>query len=153
MFYTGFLGLWSVVHHPLDGPAWGFIGAMVPTALIVLNAVGTMVSLRHAALFALAVAVFYLGWTLNVYPFPGRLSFDFRLTLIVALALTSLNVVWMVLSLRRRGFAPKEQFRIAAQALLFYAAFLVAGLGPPLRTGQPACCFYLLVSRPGDRRP
>ena len=129
LFYMIFLGFWWVAHHPLDGPPWRFIVVMVPGALIVLNAVGTMVSLRHAALFALAVAVFYLSWTLNIYPFPGRLSFDFRWTLIVTPALTSLNVVWMVLSLRRRGFAIKEQFRMAAQAMVFYVAALVAVLG------------------------
>ena len=132
MFYLGFLGFWSVAHHPLDGGAWGFIGAMVAMVtmgLIVLNAAGTMVSLRHAALFALAVAVFYLGWALSIYPFPGRLPFDVWWIGIVILALISLNVVWTVLSLRRRGFAIKEQFRMAAQAMVFYVAALVAVLG------------------------
>jgi hypothetical protein len=129
MIYLGFLGLWSIVHHLSDGAAWGLIGATVTMGLIVLNAVGAMVSLRHAALFALAVAVFYLGWALSIYPFPGRLPFDFWWIGIVILTLISLNVVWTVLSLRRRGFAIKEQFRIAAQAMVFYLAALVAVLG------------------------
>jgi hypothetical protein len=129
-FYLGFIGIWAVVHGPIEPIiALGFLRFPFASALVTLNTVGTIVSLRHVPLFVLAVAAFYLGWAFSVYQFPGLWPFSLSWTVILILALTSLNVAWIVSSLRRLGFDSREQLRIFVQALVFLAAFYVALLG------------------------
>ena len=129
-FYLGFLGIWAAIHTSLEFTnVLGSFRFTVASALVVLNVVGTIVSFRHLPLLVLAIAAFYLGWTLNVYPSPGLLPFGFHLIVILILALLSLNAVWVVLLLRRRESNPKERKTIFVQALVFLAAFYVALLG------------------------
>ena len=127
LFYLGFLGFWAVIYAPSE--LTGLPLYSVASALVVLNAFGTIVSFRHLPLFALAVAAFYLGWAFSVWPFPGLLPFSFSWIVLVFLALTGLNTVWSVSSLRRLGFNSREQIRVLLQALVFHAAFFVALLG------------------------
>ncbi len=129
-FYLGSFGIWAVAHGPIEPIiALSFLAFTFASALFTLNTVGTIVSLRYVPLFVLAIAAFYLAWAFSVYPFPGLLPFSPYWTVILILALTSLNVVWIVSSFRRLGFDSWEQLRIFVQALVFLAAFYVALLG------------------------
>ena len=76
---------------------------ILTAAFVILSAFGTLLSFRYALMTAAALAVFYLGWAVTVFPFSGLLPnssfFWFKVTMFAVLCL---NLAWIVWSLRGR---------------------------------------------------
>ena len=127
LFYLGILGVWALLRQGEVAPL--FLLCMVATALVALNAIGTVRSFRHVPLFLAALAVFYLCWAFSVFPFPSVLPFPLYWVGIIFVVVTGLNAVLLFRSFHRQGLALKSQLTIAAQTLLFLVVFYTVLMG------------------------
>ena len=97
-----YLGIWgiSALFYAISLNSVLFI---LTAAFVILSAFGTLLSFRYALMTAAALAVFYLGWAVTVFPFSGLLPnssfFWFEVTMFAVLCL---NLAWIVWSLRGR---------------------------------------------------
>jgi hypothetical protein len=97
-----YLGIWgiSALFYAISLNSVLFI---LTPAFVILSAFGTLLSFRYALMTAAALAVFYLGWAVTVFPFSGLLPnlsfFWVQVTMFVVLCL---NLAWIVWSLRGR---------------------------------------------------
>ena len=97
-----YLGIWgiSALFYAISLNSVLFI---LTPAFVILSAFGTLLSFRYALMTAAALAVFYLGWAVTVFPFSGLLPnlsfFWFKVTMFAVLCL---NLAWIVWSLRGR---------------------------------------------------
>ena len=72
-------------------------------AFVILSALGTFLSFRYALMTAAALAVFYLGWAVTVFPFSGLVpNLSFFWVQVTMFAVLCLNLAWIVWSLRGR---------------------------------------------------
>ena len=102
VFYLGILGWYALfwLDHTFSQGSTLFTLSPV---LVVLSAVGTLLSFRSALMTAGALAVFYLGWAFTLYPFTGLLPNSFvYVGWATMFAILCLNLVWIVWSLRGR---------------------------------------------------
>ena len=102
VFYLGILGIYTLFL--LDDTVSVSPNAVLLTlapVFVVLSALGTLLSFRHALMTVAALAVFYLGWAFTIYPFPGLLPSPlFRWDQVTMFAILCLNLAWIVWSLR-----------------------------------------------------
>ena len=97
-----YLGIWgiSALFYAISLNSVLFI---LTAAFVILSAFGTLLSFRYALMTAAALAVFYLGGAVTVFPFSGLLPnssfFWFEVTMFAVLCL---NLAWIVWSLRGR---------------------------------------------------
>ena len=97
-----YLGIWgiSALFYAISLKSVLFI---LTAAFVILSAFGTLLSFRYALMTAAALALFYLGWAVTVFPFSGLLPnlsfFWVQVTMFVVLCL---NLAWIVWSLRGR---------------------------------------------------
>ena len=102
VFYHGILGMYALFWNGFTFEPTLVLLALVPV-LVVLNAVGTLLSFRHALVLAGALVVSYPGWAFTAYPIPGLLPNSFiHWSWAIMFAILCLNLVWIVWSLRRR---------------------------------------------------
>ena len=103
--YLGILGIYGMfIHGLMFIHGFAIFPSLVLVTLapiVVLSALGTLISLRFAVITAGALALFYLGWALTVYPFPGLLPNSFfywaRMAMFIILCL---NLGWIIWSRR-----------------------------------------------------
>ena len=97
-----YLGIWgiSALFYAISLKSVLFI---LTAAFVILSAFGTLLSFRYALMTAAALALFYLGWAVTIFPFSGLLPnlsfFWVQVTMFVVLCL---NLAWIVWSLRGR---------------------------------------------------
>ena len=97
-----YLGIWgiSALFYAISLKSVLFI---LTAAFVILSAFGTLLSFRYALMTAAALALFYLGWAVTIFPFSGLLPnlsfFWFEVTMFAVLCL---NLAWIVWSLRGR---------------------------------------------------
>ena len=102
IFYHGILGMYALFWNGFTFEPTLVLLALVPV-LVVLNAVGTLLSFRHALVLAGALVVSYPGWAFTAYPLPGLLPNSFIYwSWAIMFAILCLNLAWIVWSLRRR---------------------------------------------------
>ena len=102
VFYHGILGMYALFLNGFTFEPTLVLLALVPV-LVVLNAVGTLLSFRHALVLADALVVSYPGWAFTAYPIPGLLPNSFIYwSWAIMFAILCLNLAWIVWSLRRR---------------------------------------------------
>ena len=97
-----YLGIWgiSALFYAISLNSVLFI---LTPAFLILSAFGTLLSFRYALMTAAALAVFYLGWAVTVFPFSGLLpNLSFLWVEVTMLAVLCLNLAWIVWSLRGR---------------------------------------------------
>ncbi len=103
VIYMGILGTYFLFRLD-DAFTPGSVLMILAPVFVVLGALGTLLSFRSALITAAALALFYLTWAFTLYPFPGRLpSSAYYWTNVTMVALLSLNLVWMVWTLRKRA--------------------------------------------------
>ena len=102
VFYHGILGMYALFLNGFTFEPTLVLLALVPV-LVVLNAVGTLLSFRHALILAGALGVSYPGWAFTAYPIPGLMPNSFIYwSWAIMFAILCLNLAWIVWSLRRR---------------------------------------------------
>ena len=102
VFYHGILGRYVLFWNGFTFEPTLVLLALVPV-LVVLNAVGTLLSFRHALILAGALVVSYPGWAFTAYPLPGLMPNSFIYwSWAIMFAILCLNLAWIVWSLRRR---------------------------------------------------
>ena len=102
VFYHGILGMYALFWNGFTFEPTLVLLALVPV-LVVLNAVGTLLSFRHALVLAGALVVSYPGWAFTAYPLPGLLPNSLIYwSWVIMFAILYLNLAWIVWSLRRR---------------------------------------------------
>ena len=102
VFYHGILGMYALFWNGFTFEPTLVLLALVPV-LVVLNAVGTLLSFRHALVLAGALVVSYPGWAFTAYPLPGLLPNSLiHWSWAIMFAILCLNLAWIVWSLRRR---------------------------------------------------
>ena len=97
-----YLGIWgiSALFYAISLNSVLFI---LTPAFVILSAFGTLLSFRYALMTAAALAVFYLGWAVTVFPFSGLLpNLFFFWVEVTMFAVLCLNLAWIVWSLRGR---------------------------------------------------
>ena len=97
-----YLGIWgiSALFYAISLNSVLFI---LTPAFVILSAFGTLLSFRYALMTAAALAVFYLGWAVTVFPFSGLLpNSSFFWVQVTMFAVLCLNLAWIVWSLRGR---------------------------------------------------
>ena len=97
-----YLGIWgiSALFYAISLNSVLFI---LTPAFVILSAFGTLLSFRYALMTAAALAVFYLGWAVTVFPFSGLLpNLSFFWVEVTMFAVLCLNLAWIVWSLRGR---------------------------------------------------
>ena len=97
-----YLGIWgiSALFYAISLNSVLFI---LTPAFVILSAFGTLLSFRYALMTAAALAVFYLGWAVTVFPFSGLLpNLSFFWVQVTMFAVLCLNLAWIVWSLRGR---------------------------------------------------
>ena len=100
-----YLGIWGISALFSQGYAISLNSVLfiLTPAFVILSAFGTLLSFRYALMTAAALAVFYLGWAVTVFPLSGLLPnlsfFWFQVTMFAVLCL---NLAWIVWSLRGR---------------------------------------------------
>ena len=97
-----YLGIWgiSALFYAISLNSVLFI---LTPAIVILSAFGTLLSFRYALMTAAALAVFYLGWAVTVFPFSGLLpNLSFFWVEVTMFAVLCLNLAWIVWSLRGR---------------------------------------------------
>ena len=97
-----YLGIWgiSALFYAISLNSVLFI---LTPAFVMLSAFGTLLSFRYALMTAAALAVFYLGWAVTVFPFSGLLpNLSFFWVEVTMFAVLCLNLAWIVWSLRGR---------------------------------------------------
>ena len=100
-----YLGIWGISALFSQGYAISLNSVLfiLTPAFVILSAFGTLLSFRYALMPAAALAVFYLGWAVTVFPLSGLLPnlsfFWFQVTMFAVLCL---NLAWIVWSLRGR---------------------------------------------------
>ena len=101
VFYLGILGIYSLFWKGFA--ITSYVVITLAPVFILLNAVGTLLSFRHALVLAGALVVFYLGWAFTVYPFSGLLPNSLiHWSWAIMFAILCLNLVWIAWSLRGR---------------------------------------------------
>ena len=101
VFYLGILGIYSLFWKGFA--ITPYVVITLAPVFILLNAVGTLLSFRHALVLAGALVVFYLGWAFTVYPFSGLLPNSLiHWSWAIMFAILCLNLVWIAWSLRGR---------------------------------------------------
>ena len=102
VFYLGILGIYTLFRID-DAVSPNLVLITLAPVFVVLSALGTLLSFRHALMTVVALTVFYLGWAFAIYPFPGFLPSPFfywgRVTMF---AILCLNLAWIVWALRGR---------------------------------------------------
>ena len=97
-----YLGIWgiSALFYAISLNSVLFI---LTPAFVILSAFGALLSFRYALMTAAALAVFYLGWAVTVFPFSGLLpNSSFFWVQVTMFAVLCLNLAWIVWSLRGR---------------------------------------------------
>ena len=97
-----YLGIWgiSALFYAISLKSVLFI---LTAAFVILSAFGTLLSFRYALMTAAALALFYLGWAVTIFPFSGLLpNFPFFWFEVTMFAVLCLNLAWIVWSLRGR---------------------------------------------------
>ena len=97
-----YLGIWgiSALFYAISLNSVLFI---LTPAFVILSAFGTLLSFRYALMTAAALALFYLGWAVTIFPFSGLLpNFPFFWVEVTMFAVLCLNLAWIVWSLRGR---------------------------------------------------
>ena len=105
VIYLGILGIYGVSSHGFSiSPSWALF--TLASAFVVLSALGTLISLRFAVITAGALALFYLGWALTIYPFSDLLPKSFlywaRMAMFAVLCLNLGWIIWALRGVRRR---------------------------------------------------
>ena len=101
VFYLGLLTLIAFLRSVQTDPSWPILWTVIPLLvvfLVVLNALGTLLSFRHALITVATLVLFYLGWTLSIYPFPGILPFPFYWVQVPMSAILGFNLLWTISS-------------------------------------------------------
>ena len=102
VFYLGILGIYTLFRLD-DAVSPNLVLITLAPVFVVLSALGTLLSFRHALMTVAALAVFYLGWAFTIYPFPGLLPSPlFRWDQVTMVAILCLNLAWISWSLRGR---------------------------------------------------
>ena len=102
VFYHGILGMYALFLNGFTFEPTLVLLALVPV-LVLLNAVGTLLSFRHALVLAGALVVSYPGWAFTAYPLPGLLPNSLiHWSWAIMFAILCLNLVWIAWSLRGR---------------------------------------------------
>ena len=126
VFYLGFLEVWALFRAGNVSLPLFWTG---PTALVTLNALGTVMSFRHVPLFLAALVVFYLGWAFAIFGLLDLPSFSIFWAGIMFIAITGVNAFLLFRRFYQMGLDLKMQLKIATQALLFLVVFYIALLG------------------------
>lgn len=96
VFLLGSYGIYALIW---QGYALSLISIpfILPSALVLACAFATFLSFRYALLTAAALAVFYIGWAVTVFPHSGFLPQSFLLWVhVTMLAILSLNMAWII---------------------------------------------------------
>ena len=102
VFYHGILGMYALFWNGFTFEPTLVLLALV-LVLVVLNALGTLLSFRHALVLAGALVVSYPGWAFTAYPLPGLLPNSLiHWSWAIMFAILYLNLAWIVWSLRGR---------------------------------------------------
>ena len=100
-----YLGIWgiSALFSQSYAISLNSVLFILTPAFVILSAFGTLLSFRYALMTAAALAVFYLGWAVTVFPFSGLLqNLSFFWVQVTMFAVLCLNLAWIVWSLRGR---------------------------------------------------
>ena len=100
-----YLGIWgiSALFSQSYASSLNSVLFILTPAFVILSAFGTLLSFRYALMTAAALAVFYLGWAVTVFPFSGLLpNLSFFWVQVTMFAVLCLNLAWIVWSLRGR---------------------------------------------------
>ena len=102
VFYLGILGIYALFLIADAASPYAVLVTLSPV-FVVLSALGTLLSFRHALMTVAALAVFYLGWVFTIYPFPDLLPDPLsHWGQVTMFAILCLNLAWMVWALRGR---------------------------------------------------
>ncbi len=127
LFYLGVLGVWALLRQGEVAPL--HLLCTGATALVALNAIGSVRSFRQVPLFLAALVVFYLGYAFALSLFFDLPTFSVMWAVIPFIVIAGINVFLLFRRCRRLGLALKSQLTIAAQTLLFLVVFYTVLLG------------------------